>query len=150
MHCLSINLQTTTIKAYEYKLKLFNEYISQESVNSVENITADNIRCFLFEQSKRLGKVSVKHYYSTLRIFFNFLVAENVLAYSPMRSVSTPKIPKRQLRTFTNNETKLLLNHFDKNSFIGFRNYVIMNTLFASGMRITELCTCIARIYSLK
>ena len=46
MHCLSINLQTTTIKAYEYKLKLFNEYISQESVNSVENITADNIRCF--------------------------------------------------------------------------------------------------------
>lgn len=140
MHCLSINLQTTTIKAYEYKLKLFNEYISQESINSVENITADNIRCFLFEQSKRLGKVSVKHYYSTLRIFFNFLVAENVLAYSPMRSVSTPKIPKRQLRTFTNNETKLLLNHFDKNSFIGFRNYVIMNTLFASGMRITELC----------
>ncbi len=140
MHCLSINLQTDTIRSYEYKLKLFGEYLSKNSVTSLQGITADNIRGFLTEQSARIGKLSVRHYYSVLNIFFNFLVGERLLSNSPMLSVSSPKVPKLKLRTFTNNETKLLLNYFNKDTFVGFRNYAIMSTLFASGLRISELC----------
>lgn len=140
IHCLSINLQDNTIKSYEYKLLLFDEYLSKYELNNINDINADIVRNFLAEQSKRLNKLSLKHYYSTLNIFFNFLAKNKLVNENIMNYVSVPKVPKRTLRTFTNNEVRLLLNHFDKNEFLGYRNYVIMSTLFSTGLRISELC----------
>lgn len=140
MHCLSINLQTPTIVSYEYKLKLFDEYLNGENVSRLNDITADNIRGFLLLQSNRISKLSVRHYFSVLRIFFNFLEFDGLLAPNPIKKVKAPKVPKRELRTFTNNETMLILNYFDKSEFIGFRNYTIMSMLFSTGLRVSELC----------
>lgn len=140
IHCFSINLQKNTIAGYEYKLKLFNEYLNATEIKSVEDITADNIRGFLFLQSKRIGKLSVLHYYNALNIFFRFLKTNKLLAENPMDLVKKPKAPKRSLRSFTNSEVNLILNYFDKNSFVGFRNYALMSMLLASGMRISEVC----------
>ena len=140
IHCFSINLQKDTISSYEYKLKLLDEYLQTVGINTVSDITADNIRGFLFLQSKRISKLSVRHYYNALNIFFRFLKRNKLLEDNPMELVNAPKVPKRSLRSFTNSEVNILLNYFDKNDFIGFRNYTVMSMLLASGMRISEVC----------
>ena len=57
-----------------------------------------------------------------------------------MENVYKPKVSKRQIRSFSNTEVNMILKHFDRNTFVGFRNYAIMITLFATGIRISELC----------
>lgn len=135
-----MNLQTTTLTTYQSRLSIFNDFLNQQNITDINNIQPDTIRLFLSEQTKRVNKATIKHYYITLCIFFKFMYQNNITDNNVMLLISKPKVPKRTLRVFSNNEIKLILNHFDKNEFIGYRNYTIMSVLFATGIRISELC----------
>lgn len=141
IHCYSMNLQQNTISSYESKLKVFQNYIrGRDDVNCVNDITSDVIRDFLSFSRKRVSKSTVKHYYNTLNIFFKFLVKNKIISENIIEDITKPKVPKRDIRSFSNSEINIILKHFDKNDFVGYRNYAIMTTLFGTGMRISELC----------
>lgn len=140
IHCYSMNLQPNTITNYESKLKIFHRYINDNEIKDVSEISSETVREFLAYHKPRVSKSTIKQYYNTLNIFFKFLVKEKVLKENIIEDVSKPRVPKREIRAFSNSEVNIILKHFDRNVFTGFRNYTIMITLFATGMRISELC----------
>lgn len=144
IHCASINLQNSTISSYESKLKLFTDFLASrnEDINKVDinSVTADDIEIFLSRQSRRVGKTTIRHYYNTLNIFFGYLFKRRIITDNVMDMITKPRVGQREVRVFNKKEIDILMKAFDKNTFIGFRNYVIMATLFSTGLRVSELC----------
>lgn len=139
MRCISINLQTRSIQTYEHTLRLFFSYIEEQQINDVADITTDHIRMFLFYQRERVSKRTVRGYFATLSVFFKFLAKEKDIPENIMEDVEKPKLPDRKPRFFRNEEIKLLLDYFDKSTFLGYRNYMMMCFLFSTGVRLGEL-----------
>lgn len=144
IHCASINLQNNSISSYESKLKLFTNFLASrnEDMNKVDinSVTADDIEIFLSRQSRRVGKTTIRHYYNTLNIFFGYLFKRRIITNNVMDMITKPRVGQREVRVFNKKEIDILLKAFDKSTFIGFRNYVIMATLFSTGLRVSELC----------
>ena len=136
--CSALNLQVKTMDSYKRILESFSTFLEQNGTNEIEKITSEHIRIYLSELSKKMKKISVLGQYVTIKVYLNFLVAENLLSVNPIAGIRRPKVEKKIIRAFTNQEVKLILNAFDKNDFLGFRNYVIMAFLFATGCRKSE------------
>lgn len=140
IHCYSMNLQPNTIISYESKLKIFNRYINNTNIQDISEITSETVREFLAFHKSRVSKTTIKQYYVVLNIFFGFLKKDKLITENIIDDISKPRVPKRDIRAFSNSEVNMILKYFDRNTFNGFRNYAIMTTLFATGMRISELC----------
>lgn len=141
IHCCSMNLQPNTIVTYESKLKIFHSYINDNtSIQCLSEITSETIREYLAYHKPRVAKSTLKQYYDVLNIFFSFLAKEKLIPVNIVDDVSKPRVSKRMVRAFDSSEVNILLKHFDRNTFTGFRNYSIMTTLFGTGMRVSELC----------
>lgn len=141
IHCYSMNLQPNTITTYESKLKVFTSYLNNHTdIDEPSEITSETVREFLTFHRQRVSKNTIRQYYNVLNVFFRFLAKEKIIQDNIMENVYKPKVSKRQIRSFSNTEVNMILKHFDRNTFVGFRNYAIMITLFATGIRISELC----------
>ena len=137
--CVALNLQNKTIDSYQRTLNSFVKFLKENNIEEIEKITTDIIRQYLYQISKKIKKISVLTQYVIIKIYLNFLVSEDLLTINPISKIKRPKSEKTLIRSFTNKEIQILLNAFDKNDFLGFRNYIIMSCLFSTGVRKSEL-----------
>lgn len=141
-HCVSSNLACSTLDNYRRNLLPFVSFLSQwpGQMADVKTITPETILKYLeYLRQKALAGVTVADRYMVLKVFFNFLLEWEYIETSPMARIRKPKVPKRCARTFTTKEVLAILQSFDKNTFLGYRNYTMMCLLFSTGMRKTEL-----------
>jgi site-specific recombinase XerD len=139
LRCYSMSLSVKTIKSYECLLNLFKQYLDSKNITNLELITKEDMQEYLVYLSQRIRKVSVRDYYITINAFFNYLLKSGYLTANPLKDVKKPKPAKRIIRTFTPQEVKSILSVWDKNEFLGFRNYTMMSLLFSTGIRKQEL-----------
>lgn len=136
----SENVTSRTLETYDKALKRFFDYLVGQNIFAVTEITASHIRGFMVElKDKGLKGITVHQYYRVLRTFFTFLHQEDYLTKYLMVNVKPPKVEQKEMRTFTAQEISKLLNAFDRNDFIGMRNYCIMCLFFSTGIRKGEL-----------
>ncbi len=146
--CLALNLEQATMEQYQKVLKRFDKFCNAKGITDSSQINAGVMREHIGGLSSTMGAVSIKIHYMTLKVFFGFLKRDEVIDDNPMLRVETPKLPKRLIQAFSKTDISKLLNAFDKNEFLGFRNYTIMCILFATGMRRGELIKlCLSDIY---
>lgn len=138
--CNALNLQNSTIEQYKSVIENFFDFIDIYDLKDIENIRETHIMEFLVSKKNKVRKITVKGYFVILKVFFNYLYHENFISHNIMGNMKKPKVPKYKVKVFSNEEIKLILNYFDKSTFIGFRNYAIMCILFSTGMRKGELC----------
>jgi integrase/recombinase XerC len=99
-----------------------------------------NIRTYLAKlNEKEYAKRSVSRKLSALRSFYLYLVREGKLEISPFVYVRTPKQDKKLPQFMYVEQMELLLNAPDLSTSLGIRDRAIMETLYASGMRVSEL-----------
>lgn len=77
---------------------------------------------------------------SALRSFYNYLFKNEYIDENFFLNVELPKAPKRLPKIVKNDELELLFNSIDTTTTLGYRNYIILEVLFATGMRVSELC----------
>lgn len=136
----SENVTQRTLETYDSGLKRFFDYLIERNILDVTEVNAGIVREFLVMlKGKGLRGITVHQFYRVLRTFFTFLHQEDYISKNPMTNVKAPKVEQKEMRTFTAQEIGKLLNAFDKNDFIGMRNYCIMCLLFSTGIRKTEL-----------
>jgi site-specific recombinase XerD len=128
-----------TILYYNWSLGLFEDFLKKKKINELEKITSMVLREYLVESQQRVKLTSVRTYFRAIKAFFNFLVSEEYLKENSVTAVKMPAPEQKIPRTFNAKEIKLILGSFDKNDFLGYRNYSIMATLFATGLRRQEL-----------
>jgi len=91
------------------------------------------LRTFYYKQSTTARKIA------SIRTFCKFLYRERVLSNNPAMSVTSPKRPKTLPRFLTREEVETILNNTKIETPSGYRNRAILELLWATGMRVSEL-----------
>ena len=128
------NYSENTIMSYQSDLSKFQEFLNRENLEKVDN---EDIRAYIKNLSE-LKEKTLARKLSTLRMFYDFLVKKNYIALSPMDGVEGPKIGKYLPDVLTVSEVDKLLEIEPKDSFT-FRNRCILEVLYSTGLRISEL-----------
>ena len=141
VHYLQIekNASPLTIEHYTNDLRQFFSFLSQQEVNSVSDVTYFQVRSFLAELNvQEYAKKSVARKLSAMRSFYAFLIREGFAEDSPFTQVRTPKLDKRLPGFLFVHEVVEMLEHIDTSTPIGLRNRALLETIYASGIRVSE------------
>lgn len=130
-----------TIKAYELELKVFHDFLEAEDV-PFEEVDHKLMR-YYFSVLRERGKeaTSVNRAISTMRSFYKFLQREQLVEKNPVRLIQALKTPKRLPVVVEKEKMNQLLDQMDAeaNDFESRRDFVIMELLFGTGIRLSEL-----------
>ena len=92
-------------------------------------------------QDRGITGHSINCYLRSIRIFFSWLVSENIITTNPFDQVKIPRPPRKVIPTFSNYQIQQLLNVVDSSAADGYRDYTIILTLLDTGLRVSELCS---------
>lgn len=103
-------------------------------------ITADDIRRFLgFLRDQEYSKSTTARKLATLRSFYKFCVRRNYLASNPVTSIRTPKQEKHLPKCLELEQIEKLLRTPDDSSLLGARDRAMLETMYSTGIRVSEL-----------
>lgn len=130
-----------TVTAYKKDLYQFSEFNLSLEPNLL-SISHQQVRTWIVSlMDNGIEPKSINRKISTLRSFYKFLQREGIINSSPMLHVKAPKIPKRLPVVITEQKMDSLLDaeHVFSDDFEGFRNRLILELLYGTGMRLSEL-----------
>ena len=127
-------LGDVSIESYKLDLKNFNDYVKKD----LTNINANEILQYLSLLRKNLNPKSVNRHISALKGFYNYLVDEKYIKSSPLENISVLKTQKSLPKYLTINEVDQLLS-FPLNIAFDYRNKAMLEVMYATGLRVSEL-----------
>ena len=129
-----------TQRNYLNDLRQFSQFLQKEfpdrDLATIDNLT---IRSYLGALYKKNKKSSIARKLASLRTFFKFLLRKNILGDDPTALVSTPRLEKHMPSFLSVDEMFALLTMPDGTTLAGIRDRAIMETLYSSGLRVSEL-----------
>lgn len=130
-----------TIINYEHDIKEFLMFLEREGFSDLKDVEYDIIRTYLMElHEKRYNRQTVSRRLSSLRSFYNFLVRENIVSKNPFLLVSSPKKELNLPKFLYKEELEKLFQAAEDDTPLGKRNLLILEMLYATGVRVSELC----------
>ena len=134
------NLSPNTISSYIYDINSFKEYLNKDYELELTNTRKAQILTYLVNLQKK-GKSSstISRTISALKNFFEFLKREKLIEDNPAISIHSPKQIKKSPLILSENEVNLLMKQTDENSFKGSRDQALLELLYSSGIKVTEL-----------
>jgi integrase/recombinase XerC len=103
-------------------------------------LTTDSVRAYMAGlNEKQYSKSTTARKLATLRSFYKFLVKRGYLSSNPVMAVRTPKQDKRLPKFLEYDQVKKLLDAPPVNNWLGARDCAIMETLYSTGVRVSEL-----------
>lgn len=133
------NYSNLTIENYERDLKQYESFLELKKINYL-NIDRNQIREYLkYLDGLKLSKSSVSRTLSTLRSFYSYLMIIEVIEYNPFKTISNPKRDKRLPKFLTYQEFIELLEKLKNDDDLSIRNKLILELLYATGLRVSEL-----------
>ena len=143
------NRSLKTRENYERYLKVFFKFggIKNEKDINVDKIK--NFRLYLARMKNKkeeyLKKTTQAYYIIALRNFLKNLIKNDYNVLSPDK-IELPKIPERQIKTIEYKDMERLLNAPQGNDLKSLRDKAILEMLFSTGLRVSELCSLDRRI----
>lgn len=133
-------LSKNTIYSYLRDLIAFSNFIGEEyEINQIENINKEHIHLYLKELSKTNCTNSISRKLVSLRMLYIFLVKENIVKENLMSSFTLPKRDKKLPIVLSQEEMIEILDGIIVCDAIRSRNRCMVELLYATGMRISEL-----------
>ena len=133
-------LSKNTIYSYLRDLIAFSNFIGEEyEINQIENINKEYIHLYLKELSKTNCTNSISRKLVSLRMLYIFLVKENIVKENLMSSFTLPKRDKKLPIVLSQEEMIEILDGIIVCDAISSRNRCMVELLYATGMRISEL-----------
>ncbi len=133
-------LSPFTIRNYSTDIRHFLKFLELENIGSLEEIDHSVIRNYLGQLlDNGTVRASISRKMSALRSFFLYLNREGELENEPLNRISGPKMEKRLPSFLTSEEIISLLSAPDSSTPQGLRDRAILELLYASGLRISEI-----------
>ena len=128
-----------TIISYLKDLDNYNEYINENNIN-YKTINKEEIRGYLkYLDSLNRSKSSISRNLSALRNFYSYLININITDNNPFKSIRNPKKDKKLPNFLQHDELKTIFDSIDMSTSLGLRNRLIIELLYATGIRVSEL-----------
>lgn len=126
------NTSKNTRNSYLYDLKELALYYNK----NISYLSKEEIQEYL--RQKKISARSKAHYITVFKSFYNFLVKENIIKENPMETIKMPKLEKKLPEYLSVEEVEKILN-IKTNTAYEKRNKAMLEMLYATGMRISEL-----------
>lgn len=131
------NFSSHTAKAYCSDILSFLVWMDEQSC---EDVNFSRVREYLhFIQKFNYKKTTVARKIASLRTFYKYLYREHKVDSNPAMNLTNPKRPKSLPKFLTPDEVEQILNNTKIETPAGYRNRTILELLWATGMRISEL-----------
>ena len=137
---LERGLSDNSIKSYDYDLILFKKFLIANKINDTPlNCKSETIKNYLYKSFSDKKSISQARSISAIKSFFNYLIFEGYIKDSPISNIESPKQEKKLPKVLTEKEIKQLINSIDLNHDFGQRNKTIIEILYGTGIRVSEL-----------
>ena len=131
------NFSDHTIINYRVDLDEFYKFLNN---NNIKDVDVNLIRGYLKKlYDKKYSPSSISRKVSSLKSYFKYLEAENKIKNNPMTLISNPKKEKKLPNFLNYNDLEKLLNTPDKETEEGIRDLLILEMLYSTGIRVSEL-----------
>ena len=137
---LERGLSINSIKSYEYDLNLFKNFIVSNKISETPiSCKPDTLKDYLYNNLSNKKSRSQARGISALKSYFNYLIFEGHIQKSPISDIESPKLEKKLPEVLTETEIKKLIESYDVNDNFGQRNRTIIEVLYGTGIRVSEL-----------
>lgn len=144
-HQSSQNRSEHTVIAYQTDLVQFFQFAAHEQGVAPESLSVDSIDVYLIRSylgimaEYGLARKSIARKLAALRSFFKFLCRQKILTLNPVQRVASPKMGQKLPHFLYLDQVEELLKAADSTKLLGSRDQVIMELLYGSGLRVSEL-----------
>ncbi len=134
---LESGLSKNTLSAYRSDLELFARFLQDKRLIHANAGDIQSYLAHLLSQSSKAS--SVARFLSTLRRFYRYQIREGRLEVDPCAHIRSPKQGRKLPTSLSESQVADLLDAPDLNTSLGLRDRAMLETLYATGLRVTEL-----------
>lgn len=129
-----------TVSSYKRDLMKMCEYMNKQNINSVEKITLTNLNAYILYLEKiDYSTTTITRYIASIKAFFRYLFQMKMIDENPSISLKGPEIEKKNPTMLSVKEVELILNEPSKDTPKEVRDKAMLELLYATGMRVSEL-----------
>lgn len=129
-----------TIKSYRQDLTKFTIFLEKQSMTNIEEVDQQTIRLFLaYLRESGYAASTTSRIISTLKKLFVYLLKEGRVALNPLALIQSPKNIHRLPKVLNMQQVDALLNAPDTTTSWGLRDRAILEVMYATGLRVSEL-----------
>ena len=138
---LEKSLSANSNEAYMHDVELLYEFLLEtHPEKNVEKLTLDHLQEFIqWINERNLSARSQARISSGIKAFYKYLLLENIISDDPTTLLETPKLGRKLPEFLTIEEVDAMLNAIDLSTAEGQRNRAMLETLYSSGLRVSEL-----------
>jgi len=134
------NCSEHTLRNYATDLQQFVEFIELQQIPALSDVTYLHVRMYLAKlNQQQYAKRSVTRKLSAMRSFYVYLTREGLVKMNPFTYIRTPKQDKKLPQFMYLEQVQQLLQAAALTTPLGIRDRALMETMYASGMRVSEL-----------
>lgn len=136
---LEKNYSNYTLINYKDDLSFYLDFLNKENIDVLDS-DYKVIRNYLsYMYNKKYSSKTISRHISSLRSFYKYMLKENYIVKNPMTLISNPKQESKLPHFLYYNELETILNIPDKSTPLGQRDSVILELLYSTGIRVSEL-----------
>jgi integrase/recombinase XerD len=133
-------LSDRTVEAYRRDLRRWASFLTERSIGTPGDVTVRTLREWVYAlKESGLAPTSIRRAQSAVRTYFGFLLAEGVIEADPTDRLDAPKVERKLPDFLTRDEVDRLLAAPDETKAMYWRDRAILEFLYATGVRVTEL-----------
>ena len=137
--------------SYERDLKKLEKYLTEGGFETAEQITSTVLNSYvLYMERKNFAASSISRSIASIRSFFQFLTQKYRWKENPAEKLKAPKIEKKLPDILSVEEVELLLKQPKENTAKGIRDRAMLELLYATGIRVSELISLKVKDINLK
>lgn len=135
-----LNYSEKTVKTYIESLKEFTIFLQEHNYTflNINKDIANSYKAYLVSKNYEAKTSSL--YLSVVRTFYRYLVEIKAIAANPFSGIKNPKVIKKLPNFLNHSESESLLEMDKEKNIFDIRNDFIIEFLYATGLRVSELC----------
>ena len=145
---LERGLSNNSVAAYELDFKHLKTYMDSHQIDVV-HASFDDLQAFVFETFKEIKSAKTQaRLLSSIHSFYRFLLYHHYIEQDPSELIEMPRIEKKLPEVLSIEEIDAMIGQIDMSKPEGHRNRAIIEMLYGSGLRVSELTElCLSNIY---
>lgn len=130
-----------TVNSYLRDVRQFSEYLQMQSSDwDWTRVSEEEIRAYMdWMEERGKSRPSITRFLASIKSFYQYLVSQNVVKFNPAKGISVGRAERKYPEILTNQEVELFLDQPRCVDAKGFRDHAMLELLYATGIRVSEL-----------
>ena len=131
-------LSDRTKESYLNDLKIYNEFLNNKGITTIDNISSENIKDFLKDRSSNEKTTTLAHNLTVIKNFHTYLLREKLTKTNVSEFIERPKLKKALPKTLSIEDIDILLD-ISLDTIFDYRNKAMLELMYGTGLRVSEI-----------